>query len=415
MNLVKLAWRNLLRNKRRTAITLVSIASGCAFALFVIALMDGIHKKTIEDAARMLAGQITVEHPAYRDAPGPALFVPSVGAMQAVASKIPEIESVKPLVAGQGMVASAAGSVGVAFLGVDPAIEGDVSPLARHMVRGRFLVPADADARGVVVGTKLAARMHVDLGNKVVLTTTDVHGEVVEELLRIVGIFSLGSDALDGGLVEMPLAVSRRVIGLTDDEATQVGFLLGDPDSEEQVIAQVRAMVAGQPVTVYSWATLLPALASWEASGTRGHHVICGVVIFLASFTILNTILMSVLERKREFAMLLALGTSPARLRAQVFIESVLLGVAGCAAGLALGAAGALAAARHGIDLRDSVKDGAAPTVGNLAVSLQLRPILTLGDVVFVGSLVLILTMVIAIYPTLRSTRIHVANTLRAN
>ncbi|WP_394834219.1 ABC transporter permease [Pendulispora rubella] len=415
MNLVKLAWRNLLRNKRRTYITLASISSGCAFALFIFALIGGIHKKTIEDAARMLAGQITVEHPDYRDAPGPGLFVPSVAAMQAMAAKIPGIESVKPLVAGQGMIASGAGSVGVAFLGVDPAIEGNVSPLARNMVRGRFLLPADVESRGVVIGTKLAERLHVDLGNKVVLTTTDTHGEVVEELFRVMGIFKLGSDALDGGLVEMPLALARGVIGLGEDQATQVGFLLENPDSEERIIVEIRRTLAGQPVAVYSWTTLLPALASWEASGTRGHRVICAVVIFLASFTILNTILMSVVERKREFAMLLALGTSPARLRVQVFLESFLLGLGGCAVGLALGSIAALITARQGIDLRGSVKDGAAPTVGNYAVSLQLRPTLTLEDVAFVGVLVLVLTMIIAIYPTLRSTRIHVANTLRSN
>jgi len=158
---------------------------------------------------------------------------------------------------------------------------------------------------------------------------------------------------------------------------------------------------------------MIPALATWVSFGTYRHHLVCAVVLFLASFTILNTILMSVIERKREFAMLLALGTPPGLLRRQVFVETLLLALLGCGVGLLAGAAIAFATERHGIDMSQAVTNGEAPTIGALPVDLILRPSLTASDAVFVVLIVLFTTMLIAIYPTVRSTQIEVANTLR--
>jgi putative ABC transport system permease protein len=264
----------------------------------------------------------------------------------------------------------------------------------------------------VVVGTRLAERLHVDVGNKLVLTATNAHGEVVEELLRIVGIFKLGSDAMDGAFIELPLAAMRKVLGLTDDQATQVGLILKRPDEQAMVLAQAQQAMATEKLAVYPWETLLPALATWVSAGNSANRVICGVILFVACFTILNTILMSIIERKREFAMLLALGTAPRLLRAQVFLETVMLAVVGCALGVGLGGSISYAAQKHGIDLSQQQEAGA--TVGSLALDMHIHPSLTASDALFVAGIVLFVTMAIAIYPTLRSSRVDVANTLRS-
>jgi len=411
MLVLKLAWRNLLRNRRRTLITIFSIASGCALSFFFFAFQAGVHKKTIDDATRMLAGQITVEHPQYRDAPKPSLFVPSVAKVKTVAEKMPDVELVKPLCLGNGVVSSAAGGIGIGFLGVEPDREKELSQIARSIVKGRFLESSDVDIKGVVIGERLADRLHVDVGNKLVLTTTNAQGDVVEELLRVVGIFKLGSATMDGALIELPIAVVRRVMGLTEDQATQVGLVLKRPEAQAMVLAETKRALAGENLAVHPWETLLPAIATWVSAGDRANQVMCGVVLFLASFAILNTILMSVIERKREFAMLLALGTPPQLLRIQVFVETLMLGVLGSGIGLALGASFAYAGQKNGIDMSDS---GAAGTVGGMALDPHVRPALSTEDAVFVAVVVLVVTTLIAIYPTLRSSRVDVANTLRS-
>jgi ABC-type lipoprotein release transport system permease subunit len=229
-----------------------------------------------------------------------------------------------------------------------------------------------------------------------------------------VGIFKLGSDAMDGEFIEMPIAVARKVLGLTDDQATQVGFVLKQPEAQGQVLAATKLAVADEGLAVYPWETLLPALATWVSFGNARHNLVCGVVLFLASFTILNTILMSVIERKREFATLLALGTPPRLLRLQVFVETLMLAFVGCAIGLGIGDGIAYATGRHGIDMSQAVKDGEAPTVGSLPVDLHLHPSPSTADALFVIAVVFLVTTLIAIYPTFRSTHIDVADTLRS-
>jgi putative ABC transport system permease protein len=409
---LKLSWRNLRRNKRRTGITLTSIAFGCMFTILVVALGAGVNRKTIRDATRMLAGNITIEDPKYRDEPGPGLFVPSVAKIEAAVAKIPEIELVKPLCAGNGVVASAAGATTIAFLGVEPEQEKDVSSIARSIVKGRFIVSADAGAKGVVIGDRLASRLHVDVGNKLVLTTSSAQGEVVQELLYVVGTFRLGSDAMDGRFIEMPIAVSRKVMGLTNDQATEVGLVLSRPEAQEAALAETKRAIDRDNLAVYSWETLLPTIASWVSFGMYRQHFVAALILFIATFTILNTILMSVIERKREFAMLLALGTPPRLLRIQVFVETLMLGLMGCTLGLALGGAIAYAAERHGIDLSQLVKD--APSIGGVPMDLHVHPWLSGGDALFVSGIVLAVTTLIAIFPALRSTRVDVAMTLRS-
>jgi ABC-type lipoprotein release transport system permease subunit len=409
---LKLAWRNLRRNKRRTGITLTSIAFGCAFTIFIVALGAGVNRRTIHDATRMLAGNITIEDPKYRDEPAPGLIVPSVAKIKAAVATMPEVELVKPLCAGNGVVASASGAATVGFLGVEPEQEKDVSRIARSIVKGRFIASTDAAVKGVVIGDRLASRLHVDVGSKLVLTTTSAQGEVVQELLHVVGIFRLGGDAIDGRFIELPIAVSRNVMGLTNDQATEVGLVLSRPDTQDRVLDKTKRALAADKLAVYSWETLLPTIASWVRFGMYRQRVGATFILFIATFTILNTILMSVLERKHEFAMLLALGTPPRLLRIQVFVETLMLGFMGCALGLGFGGAIAYAAERHGIDVSHLMKD--VPSVGGVPMDLDMHPWLSGGDALFVVAIVLTATTLIAIFPALRSTRVDVATALRS-
>lgn len=410
---LKLPLRNLLRNKRRSSITLFAIASGVAFSYFFLAFLAGVEKKTIADATRMLAGQITIEAPLYREAPASNLFVPSVAAVSEVAAKLPGVQQVKVLCAGSGVVSSAAGSAGIGFLGVTPEHEKQLSPIARSIVSGRFITTADAGVKGVVVGSRLATKLHLGVGNKLVLTTTNAQGDLVQELLRVVGVFKLGTQAMDGEFMEMPIAVARRVMGLTDDQATQVGLILKRPEAQDTVLAAAKQALASTGLAIYPWQVLIPPIAAWVAQSHKAHQFTSGVILFLTTFTIFNTVLMSVLERKREFAMLLALGTAPRLVRMQVFIETLVLGIVGIAAGLCVGGLGAYLAMRHGIDLSATVTEGQGPTVGNMALDLHVHPELTLHNGLFVAGFVMLMTALIGLYPSLRSTRVEIAGTLR--
>ncbi|MCK6529664.1 ABC transporter permease [Myxococcota bacterium] len=414
MNAVlKLAWRSLWRNRRRTLITLTSIALGLALTIFMASLGAGVYRQASEGAVRMQAGHLVVEHPEFRHDPSPAHALAATEVV-AAARGLPGVETVRPLVVGQAVVATAAGSVGVGVMGVEPEAEIGASPFPERVVLGRYL--EEGDVRGAVVGTALARRLKLEPGKKAVLTTTDARGEMTSELLKVVGVFQTGSEESDVFLVQVPIGLARRAWGLPEGAASQVGVILGDPDDLPGVAAALSGRVDPGVAAVRTWREAIPKVAAWIELDTRANRLLRVFVIFLVGSTILNTILMSVLERGREFAVCLALGTPPRMLRAQVLAETLLLAALGTMAGAALGAAVSGWVQAHGIDLSLflSREEGASGvTVGGFMISPVLRCWLTPEQVGAHTLLVFGLTVGIGLYPTWRSTAVPVADLLR--
>jgi len=407
---LKLSWRNLWRNPRRSLITICSIGVGLGCSLFLTALGDGVYREVVDGAVRMHAGHVTVTHPRYIESPAPALRVPSVKAVREAAASLGDrVDLVKPLIMGQATVSTGSGSEGVVLTAVDPAAERSTSPLARHLVAGRYL--EDQDGRGAVLGRRLADRLRLAPGKKLVVTTSDVDGELVTELLRVVGVFELGMEDTDGLLVQVPLETGRRLYHLGADEATLVGLVLADYEQQERVRRELARSLAGQPVVVLSWQEVLYDLASYITVQASVSYALEGVLFFVVVFTILNTILMSVVERTREFAVVLALGTTPALLGAQVMAEAVLLGVFGCLFGLAAGGAYTYYVEIHGLDLSGMFHQGTA--IAGFAIDPVLRADLSAGLMLRLSLLVFCCTLLISLVPAVRSGRVRMAEALR--
>jgi ABC-type lipoprotein release transport system permease subunit len=408
--LLTLSWRSLWRNRRRTLITVSSIAFGTALALFLISWTDGMYRKLIDNAVRMNAGHVTVERREYSLAPSVSLAVPSVARIRDMAAGLDSVNGIKPLVLGQAMVATGRGSAGVGLTGVDPAVEKAVSPIALSITSGRYLEASDE--RGIVIGRTLARRLDVEPGMKVVVTCNDSTGELVNEMLVVTGVFSSGMEEADGFLIQVPIAAARRIFRLGPDAATQVGLILASPERQASVVARMNARLEGTGLTALPWQEVLPDLASFMTVDKGSNYVFQGIIIFLLSFTILNTILMSVLERTREFATLLAIGTSPMLLRAQVMTESALIGLMGTGLGLAIGGGISFYFQIHGLDISPLI--GENLTVTGFSVDPIMRNQVSVRLLAWLGSLVFGLTLATGIYPAYRSAHIRLPDVLRS-
>jgi ABC-type lipoprotein release transport system permease subunit len=405
----KLAWRSLWRNKRRTLITMSSIGLGLFLAVVFIAIAEGFYAKMINDAVRIQGGHITLEHPEYRNAPAVDLTVSEDRAFRQRIARLPVVEEVKALILGQGVAQSSANGVGVVVMGVEPAIEARSSPLAKRIIRGTYL--EEITARDVVIGSGLARQLKLDIGKKLVLTTNDVYGNLVEELTRVKGIFEVGSDEVDGYLVQVPIGFARTLFSLGPDQVTQLGVVLRDPDELQDSLREIRALIAGKPVAAYSWDQILPELASYIAMDGYSNQIYQGLLLFLIMFTIFNTILMSVLERRREFAVVLAIGTPPRRLQVQILLESAYLGLLGCGLGLILGGGASYLLKIYGLDLSSFLKEGTA--IAGVAVSPIVYARVTAGLLVTLGLTVFGTTLLLSIYPMHRAATVPVADVLR--
>ena len=407
--LARLAWRSIWRNRRRTFITVGSIAMGLAIAVFFITFADGVYAQLVDDVVRMQAGHITLEHPDYRRAPNTDRWVAHAAALESRLARIAGVAFTKRLILGQAIARSGAGSVGAALAGVEPGIEARFSPLARHLVAGAYL--ADGNAAEVLIGRDMAVRLNLGVGKKLVLTTNDVDGNLVDELCRVKGIFESGSTEIDGHLVQMPIAFAARLFRLPLDSATEVGVVLSRPGQQSRVIDEIRGLVAGQEVAVLPWQEILPDVASYIRLDRGSNWIFQALLIVLILFTIFNTVLMSVLERQREFAMLLALGTRPRDVRWQVFLETVYLAVLGCAIGLVAGAGAAWRIQAHGLDLRTFYPHGM--TISGFAIDPILHARVSAGLLAGTTGLVLAAVLSLCLVPMRQATRLHVVDWLR--
>jgi putative ABC transport system permease protein len=407
--LVKLSWRSLWRNRRRTQITLSSIGLGLSLAIFLGSLSEGLYEKAVRDATQLLSGQLTVEMQRYNDNPGPALALSGAPALRERLASIPGVLRVRPVVSAQAVASSGAGSVGVGIIGVDPQVERGSSPLESKLVAGKLLDPSEP--RGLLIGVGLAKRLRLEPGKKLVLTATDVQGNVSSELFRVSGIFRLGSAELDTYAAQGQLPLVRKLLGLREDQVGQLGLFVRADEGVQASVQRAARELAGPLLAVRTWEETMPALAAWIALDRKSGEVMRGLIVFLVMFTILNTLLMSVLERGHEFAVLLALGTPRFHLEGQVLLEVAMLAVLGCTLGSLLGSLAALFGQVHGIDLSTLAPIGM--TAGGMALDPIIHCKLTALSLAKQTGLVFGATILLGLGPMRRARNVELAGSLR--
>lgn len=444
MQIIKLAWRSIWRNRRRTIITVVSMVLGLVIAIFFIAFAEGVYSKMTDSAVRMLGGHVTLEHPEYRDAPAVDMTIGGLDEVRRRIEELPEVERTKVLVQGQGVAKSGGGAQRVVVLGVEPSAEKGSSPMHQKIIAGDYL--EDTDKRKVIIGSQLAkqlklgklkdgikaaerirpwieysripfekmveeARMRLAVGKKMVIATTNITGDMVEELLRVKGIFCVGAAEIDGYMIQIPVNTARGLYGIEADQATQLGVVVRDPDTQDRVLAKVRQMASREKVSVLPWEEVMPDLAAYIEVDGGSNYVFQGILIFLIMFVIFNTLLMSVLERRREFAVLLALGTPAGKLRLQIVVETVFIALIGCALGLLAGFGVTYPLTKSGIDISAMYEEGVS--ISGYAIEPIVYPWLSWELFAWLGGLVFAATMILSLYPMRKAAQIEVADLLR--
>ena len=410
---MRVSWRSIWRNWRRTMITVSAISGGLALSLFFLAFQYGIHDQVINDAVQIQSGHITLEHKEYRDAPAVDLRIRVTDKVRKELVAMPGVVSAKAVVQGQGVAKSGSGAVGVAVMGVEASRENGVSPISLNLIDGAYL--ADSDQRKIVVGSKLAEQLKLKVGKKLVLSSNDVNGELVEELFRVKGIFEMHSPEMDGHLIQISLKAAQQFFGLRLEDYTQLGIVLEDRREQTPLIERLQAWgelrQLAEAMVILPWEAVLADLAALLDVDRAGNWFMLLILVFLSLFTIWNTILMSVLERTREFAMMLALGTSPGLIRAQVLMESLIVGAVSVLVGLGLGAGLTWGAMVNGIDLSGMVEEGT--TLSGFTINPICYPKPEASMFWVLGAIVLTAVVLISFFSSLRVNRISVADVLR--
>jgi ABC-type lipoprotein release transport system permease subunit len=415
--IIVLAMRNLRRQMRRTVLTAAVMVIGGALLIFSFALGDGTHENWIDSGIRTSTGHVTLERPEFRLSRKieDRLTTAVRGeAERALASPeiAPQVVAISSRLSIGGLASSAAGARPARVLAVDPVAEARFSTLDDQVVEGRYL---EADDRlAAYIGVGLAASLELRLGSRMVVQAQDANRDIAGQLFRVVGIFRNGVPEVDQAVVHIPLETAGAWLG-SEHDVTSVGVVLADSTVVAEVAAHLEQAlvepIARGDVRVMGWREANPALAAAVAIDEFGNYLVFGILFVIIAFGIVNTVLMSVLHRYREFGVLQALGLTPRETSTIVLVEGLTLTAVSGFIGVTLGLLATWYFFGDGLDF--SALMGQEMTFSGVVIDPVIVPLFRFTRIAQVLTFILFIGAVASIYPAFRAAHIDIAEAMK--
>lgn len=341
-----IAWRNIWRNKTRSIVVIASVSVGLFAAMFIDAFFWGLAKQDISNAVETQLSHIQIHNPAFPDDKDPADTIGNLAEIVFKLKKDTNVQAISVRNVTTGMISSTLTASGVEIHGIVPSDERLISRISSDMVEGAYF-PASRKNE-ILIGEKLAEKLGVKLHSKIVLTFQSIMGDLTSGSFRIAGIFRSRNSGFDEMTVFTQFDDLRQMLG-TGQGGHEIAIMLKDGKRVDTVAARFKKQF---PLSlVQTWKEIEPEMAILTSIFSQLMYVIIGIILLALMFGIINTMLMAVLERQREFGMLMAIGMDKRRVFMMVMLESLMLTCAGIPVGmfLTLGIVNILS--RNGIDL----------------------------------------------------------------
>ena len=403
----RLAWRNLWRHGRRTWLTIGAMVFCNVLLIFLISLQLGSYQMMIDNSLAAFTGHIQVQHRGYLEEQRMRQSVPAV---RALADEVRDTLGVQT-VAARGLAFALASSeersFGVLVSGIQPEFEPQVSTFPGLVKRGRYLAPGDSEH--IVIGAVLARNLKIGLGDELTFLGSGRDGSFSAGVATVVGIVDSGIDEIDRSVAQVPLPWFQDMFSMDHHGHSVVARLPALGDVPGAVEALETALADRDSLDVLDWNALQPGLRQAITSDMASAWFTYAVLIVLVAFSVLNTQLMSVLERTREFGVMLALGMRPGQLARLVGMESLLMALLGLALGVLMGWMLAAYLADVGFAYPGMEELGARFNMpGRMYPEVSLLSLFWGPGVVMLGALIA------AIYPALRLFRLAPVQAMRA-
>jgi ABC-type lipoprotein release transport system permease subunit len=394
----QLAWRNIWRNPRRTGVIMAAVIIGVWSMIFLGALMRGIIDGMIQNNIDTLTGHVQIHQKDYPDDPVVDNRITDTGAVaQTLRTRLPAGSRWSQRIRVSTVVSNARHNTGAVMVGIQPDQEKDISFIGSSVTQGRYLKPDDTHA--IVIGRALAEQMETRIGRKLILMSQDAEGDIASAAFRISGIFRAEMEATEKTYVFVTLSAAQKMLKM-DDAVSEITVRLPGHAAAETVADRLRHDLSGQPLRVRSWRQILPLItAALKLYDT--FVFIWFLVVFIAmGFGIVNTTLMAVFERMREFGLMKALGMRPMRIVRGILLEAALILMCGMVAGNILGLASCVLISQTGIDLSALAKG-----VEYAGMARVIYPHVWLKDILSANGVVLILGILVSLYPAVKAAR----------
>lgn len=335
MNLfLRIAWRNVWRQRRRTLLIAGAMGAMMALLVFYDGLIGGFEQAIYGNAIQLLGGNIQVHAPGYGDTLGSKPLLPLTDpdvVVQAAESRLEVVAASKRIVTG-GLVTNREGAFAVSIIGIETEKEADITPVAENITKGRYLNPDDGDL--IVIGQGLATAMGIDVGDRITMVGNSRNGQNRQRTMTVVGIYDVGVPSVEKAMIYMSLAEAQSLFGL-NGQVTEIVVSLKQIGQEAAVINAINGSVSGYEVE--TWESSFPELKQTMDMKTGVMSYMGVFMLSIAAIGILNLLMMAVFERTREIGIVGALGLKPREITVLFLLEGTLIGVMGAVIGAVLG------------------------------------------------------------------------------
>lgn len=405
--ILRLAWRNVWRNPRRTGLTVAATVFAVVLVIVFVSMGAGIHEQMIEDAVRLSSGHVSVSGTGYLENRTLEQFVPFDPELAQRLDAAEGVEGWAPRVVGFGLLSKGPDTQGVVVLGVDPEREPGVTTLPERVREGRFV--ERAGGHEIVLGRRLADSLQAGIGDELLLYSVAYSLEMAYELFTVVGTMKLPDPTMERGLAVVHLADAQAFF-VYGDRVSEVAILADSADDTAPLVSTLAAALPAEGVEVHAWSEIMPELVQLIFLDDAGMYVMLVILVVVVAFGILNTLLMSVLERRREFGVALALGLRPRAIFGLVYLESMALAAVGLAIGLGIALPLVLYLVGHPVELKSAEMVGAMELWGfEPRISWKLLPTHPLGSAVTIFGV----AALAALYPAFKASRARPVDALR--
>ncbi|MFT3890887.1 MAG: ABC transporter permease [Anaerolineales bacterium] len=403
IQILKMAYRDLGRNKRRSFFSALAVAVGLALLIMMSSVIQGEFGSALESAIHLQSGHLQVRASSYDENKSSLKWEDLVENPDQIASDIArngDVEAATPRLFASGFLSTGDESSGVKIVGIDPQSAAN-DPYRQGTVEGDFLTADDRD--GLLIGKPTALKLHLKTGDKVSLSVNSSNGDVQEQTFTIRGIYTTNTYGFDSSTVFLPLA-KAQAITQTENHASTVFVILKDTSLTDSIASQIK-VPAG--LEVKTWKDLNALLTEFETLANSYIGIFYMIILAITVSVIINTLIMSVYERTREIGILAAIGMRGARIMGLFLSESFLLAIGGIVMGLALGLLGVYLFNIKGYYIGNMGLNG-------MLVSDTIRARLTADNIIRVTILTFIATILSGLYPAVMASRLEPVAALRA-
>jgi len=403
--IARIAFRNIFRQRRRSILTALMMAGGFALSSVSLGISEGSYDRIIDMFTRDHTGHVQIHRSGYLDRPSIYRTIGDPQALGAAVAQYPGVAAWAPRLYSPALAFRGKKTTGAQLVGIDPEREGRTTRLPAKINQGRFLTRKPE--YGILIASGLARILAAEIGDEIVLIAQGADGSIANDLFRVVGILGASGQVRQGMRCYLHIAAAREFLVLPD-RAHEVAILLHEHRDSRAVAAGLTSALARPDLDIDPWEVVEHQFYQAMRADVKGMWISLAIIMIIVAVGVLNTVLMTILERTREFGVLRAIGTRPRDVFALVVLETSFLALLSLVPGIILGASCNHLLGIYGIQLPTSVEYGGV-VFDSMTGKNSLRTLAVPGVVVFVTA------VVVSLLPALRAARIVPVEAMRSH